>query len=529
MPERSERLVLGLCVVLAVVHVAAYLTLSLQRIAHPFELEWMESGSLEHVLRVLRGEPLYPAPSIEFVPFPYPPLYYWVSAGVVWLVGPELLSLRIVSWLSSLATAGVVFQYARRETGSLVWAVIGAGTFLATWRASGLYLDVARLDSLFTFLLLLGVYALRFWHDSTGRLAAAAIALACVMTKQTGGAVFAPLALWCVWADWQERGRRFEGFREWSRTREYALPLLGITLAATAALELAGGGHFLRYVLGVQPGHGVKWSMIGGFFWSDLGLTLPLAALLAGVWLGLLGPGAGRRSREEERAGVFHAVVLAGVLVACLVPRIKVGGAANNLIPAYAWLGVLLPLAATRLIAFCESERPSWSGRVRLAVAAGAVLQLLLLLRWPADYLPSEADRAAGAALANRVAGIQGEVLMPVQGHVASAAGKRVFAHQMPVSDYASSGLEDASSLVEGYARAIREQRFAAVVDSNTAFLRNALPEGLLEEHYRLVGWLFENPEVLVPISGARIRAGTLWVPRGPHDRDEGQRPPLAR
>ena len=66
----------------------------------------------------------------------------------------------------------------------------------------------------------------------------------------------------------------------------------------------------------------------------------------------------------------------------------------------------------------------------------------------------------------------------------------------------------------ESYRRAIREQRFAMIVDSNTRFIHGYPDDGLLERHYRMAGWVFPDPEVFVPISGARIRPGTYWVPK---------------
>ena len=145
--ERLERTLLAACVVASVGFAALYLGSSLQRLTYPFELEWMEGGSLEHLMRVLRGDPLYVRPSIEFVPFPYPPFYYYLGAIVSKLTGPGLLPLRIISLAASLGTAWIVHRFVRRETGRVVFGAIAAGIFLATWRASGLYFDVARLDS----------------------------------------------------------------------------------------------------------------------------------------------------------------------------------------------------------------------------------------------------------------------------------------------------------------------------------------------------------------------------------------------
>ena len=47
------------------------------RVAHPFDMEWMEGGMLLHGLRVQNGQGLYVVPSSQFIPFIYPPLYSW--------------------------------------------------------------------------------------------------------------------------------------------------------------------------------------------------------------------------------------------------------------------------------------------------------------------------------------------------------------------------------------------------------------------------------------------------------------------
>ena len=72
------------------------------RVAYPYEIEWMEGGVLAHVARILRGQPLYARPTLEFTPFLYPPLYYAVSAAVAKLVGLSLVPLRLVSVVATL-------------------------------------------------------------------------------------------------------------------------------------------------------------------------------------------------------------------------------------------------------------------------------------------------------------------------------------------------------------------------------------------------------------------------------------------
>jgi hypothetical protein len=516
---RFERILLGTCVFAAAAWLLFYLTLALQRSLHPFELEWMEGGSLEHVMRVLRGEPLYVAPSLDFVPFPYPPFYSYLAAALSKLFAPGFGVLRGISIASSLGVALLIAAFVRRDTGRTVYGVIAAGIFLGTWRASGLYFDVARIDSLFVFLLLASLYALRAHRGRAGLMLAAVLGAFAVMTKQTGAVVLAPVALWCAWSDWRASGAGAArgasgaqgpgGWRavlKWQRFLWFGLPLAALVGLCTLLLDGILDEHFLRYVVGVQEQHPIVPSRIGWFFVNDLLLVLPVPCAFTGFWLWR----ATRADRDPWDG--FYAVALAGVLLACLIPRIKVGGAANNLIPAHTWLLVTFGLGIARLHAQARAARraPSPGG----AVALFALAQLLLLFRPPTGWLPTEADRAAGRTLEARVAAIEGEVLMPVQGYLAGRAGKRVYAHQLPVMDYSRSGLPEATTLLESYETAVREQRFAAIVDSNTAFLRGTLRDGLLERHYRLQGWLFEDVNVLLPISGAQIRAGTLWVPR---------------
>ena len=73
------------------------------RIGFPLELEWMEGGTLHQALRLQQGLPIYPAPSAEFVPFLYTPLYPAVLAMLGWVFPLDLVLGRVVS---ALAAAG---------------------------------------------------------------------------------------------------------------------------------------------------------------------------------------------------------------------------------------------------------------------------------------------------------------------------------------------------------------------------------------------------------------------------------------
>ena len=109
---------------------------TLMRLHYPYEVEWMEGAMVDHVVRVLSGRPLYVAPTAEFVPYIYPPLYYWVSAGVARFMGVGLPSLRLVAIASWVVSLVILYDFVRRETHSwwagLVTLVLFTATFAAT-------------------------------------------------------------------------------------------------------------------------------------------------------------------------------------------------------------------------------------------------------------------------------------------------------------------------------------------------------------------------------------------------------------
>ena len=91
------------------VAIGLYLYTAAHRMRFRFELEWMEGGILEHVKRVLDGKTVYPAPSVDFVPFIYNPLYYYVAAPFCAALGLEMFPLRLVSFLASVASFLLLF------------------------------------------------------------------------------------------------------------------------------------------------------------------------------------------------------------------------------------------------------------------------------------------------------------------------------------------------------------------------------------------------------------------------------------
>jgi hypothetical protein len=63
-------------------------------------------------------------------------------------------------------------------------------------------------------------------------------------------------------------------------------------------------------------------------------------------------------------------------------------------------------------------------------------------------------------------------------------------------------------------ASANRDKRFAAIIDSTSAFVRGHPQGGVLQESSRPLGPVVEDRDAFKPISGFRVRPGLLWVPK---------------
>lgn len=181
-PEPLRKLV----TVLGGLWVAAIALAVAMRIGFPMELEWMEGGSLQHALWIQRGQGIYPAPSADFVPFLYTPLYAMVLAGLGLVLPLGFVLARLVSVAAWVAVGVAMWRALDREGKPQSHAVAAIGLMCSGYIFSYRWMDLARADSLFMALLLWGLVLLResWGNHRKAALAGLLIALA-FWTKQT--------------------------------------------------------------------------------------------------------------------------------------------------------------------------------------------------------------------------------------------------------------------------------------------------------------------------------------------------------
>ncbi len=418
--ERAPGVVLG---AVALLPVAAYLWVALHRVGYPFELEWLEGGAVGIVQRAAAGHSLYVQPTLHYVPWPYPPMYFWVSAAVAHVTGTGFLALRVVSFTASLATFLVIYVLVRSETRDRVAGVCAVGLYAATFRLTGAWLDIGRVDSLFLLLFLLAVLVARRARSWRGGLAVGALVFLAFFTKQTALIAALPMLGWLlVWRP---------------RVGASALGTSGVlVIGSTLVMNALTNGWYGYYVFGELTHQPFVSGALTGFWTNDLWHPLAVALLLGAA--GVLGRAASRGALPFGRGLLaFDLAVVLGLVAASWVGRLHSGGWDDVLIPAAAGVALLVGQAVA---AFRRAPPHRWGWLATAVVAAPLIVQLGHL-RYPlAAQIPTAADRRAGDQLVAALRQLPGQVIVLDHPWYATLAGKGTSAHEEAIYEVLRSG-----------------------------------------------------------------------------------------
>lgn len=484
-------------VVVAVPMLLLYIRVGLARVAYPFELEWMEGGSVDHVARVLSGKRVYVPPSVDFTPFLYAPAYYYISAIPALIFGATLPVLRAVSLAGTIGTFAFMSLIAWRDGRSKVAALACPGVFAEMYPLSGSWFEIARVDSLGLCFFFAGAWALtRAMRSREAGIAGALLGMACLTKQSFVGPVAVILAcgLLCDW-----------------RRVAVALAVAGAgTLIVAALFDLTTHGWFRYYVFTLPSLH-PRWP--GGWnafwqrlFWGPLGNLVAVAAC-APVLLLL---------NRQWRQSLFHAAVLASLVVMSLLSMMHSGAFDNVAMPAHA----AVALESTLSIAIVVSAAIDALGARRLVLAGcafvlvGLSVDRLLALCWdPVPHLPTDVDREAGAAVVAAISKVDGEVYVPAHAHLASMAGKRSHAQWFAIKDVTrSSDVVHAQDALATVAQAFQQRRFAAILMDTCEPVPRL--DSIVATGYVLSANLVGSSPGLWTRTGLRTRPTCLYVRR---------------
>ena len=482
--ERLEVILRAALFTVAFAYVAMFIAVVSFRLVYPFELERLEGAAADEVARILSAQPLYVRPSFAFVPFLYTPLYFEVAALLARCIGFGLLPLRIVSLAASVGSFLLIFMLVHRETRNRPISVLSVCLFIATYRASGMWFDVGRVDALLLFLLLATLYLLRVSRSLAGFAAAGVVFALAVLTKQTALVFLSPLVLYRCWQD----------------RRALACAAAAVLTLALAVFLIEPQGVWFRYYAMTLAGH-QGWSphRLWQFWIVDMVATLPVASAL-GVWLARR---AGR-SPDERRWHRFYVVTTVSLIAGSWLARVNRGGFSNVLLPAYAALAICFGLGLHQVFLSREAGLIRWSPA---RIYAACLVQFLLLAYVPWHQVPSSQDLATGWAVVRTIRQVHGDVWVAGHGHLARLAGKAAHPTVVPIADVMAVNDVHGRDLLEELSGLLRDGRFGAVLlDAPIAPLTASL-----ERCYGPVEKLLSESVSFRPIVGGGTRPELMY------------------
>ncbi len=505
------RLLRGTAVCLVALYAAVLVFLIVARLTYPFELDFIEGGTLVQAWRTARGLPIWLPPNREFVPYAYTPLYASLAAIPLQWTGPVLWPLRLISVLAMGATAVTLWLVARRLAGSLV-GFLCVGLFLAGYDIIGGWYDLARVDSLFMALALGGMALAAAagplaghepWPGGPGRRAAVLLVLAAVLlalaffAKQTALGFGLAVAAWTVVACGWRAGALFSAV--------YAV-LLG---AGVGMLNLGSEGAFGAVVFFLAANEPLEGPRLARFVVNELlGRMAPLVVLLVyAAW----------QSRRTASVVTWvrdnpWLVFTGAALVLSALQRARPGGALNSLLPLYVLLCLAPALAWATARASAGSPAREQTGHTP-SVRAGHVAILflivgqLLLARYdPRQHYPTPAMRAAGERLVARIVQAGGPVWVVDQPSFNLLAGQEPAVSLNALYAARHRGTDPfPADLVE----AIEQQSFALILTNDSLFDHEPAFKELLQGHYVETEKLPPS-EAPATLNGMPVRSGRI-------------------
>jgi len=477
----------------AVAYLVIYLWMAYQRLRYPFELEWIEGGMVDQVQRLIHGQSMYVAPSINYVPFLYPPVYFYFSAAASLIFGGGLFPLRLVSFIASLVSFIVICLIVRDETRNWRIALLSTGLFAATFRVTGAWLDVARVDSLFLALWLLFIYFVRARKSLGYSVLAGLFAALAYLTKQTALIACLPVLAYLFWCNWK-----------------YALSLLAIATLTigitTLVFNQASAGWYNYYVFGLLSQQ-TEWLPLEfvSFWKDDLLVHLPLATLFSVFFL------AGRPKRDWLILLQWLAI-LVGALAGTFITRVKIGGYDNVLLPLYAVLAILFGLGLNELFKFARQLPIDFRGRLEGLIQIACLIQLLIMAYNPYAQIPTKADLEAGQKLVQLLSDVKGEVFLPDHGYLPTLAGKKTYAHESAIWDVLRGDRQTIGKtlLAEELKDAIHQQVFDKIILDSDLDLNWCCVE--IDQTYTKVGEVFQDQTSFYTVTGDKKRPTYIYV-----------------
>ncbi len=421
--NKFSKIILGLlsasAALAAVYYVALFLYVSISRIGFPLTFDWVEGATLVQANRILLGQKLYLEPNPAYIPLVYQPLYFYLAAAFIKLLGLGLMPIRLISVLSTCGCILTIFLMTKKISGAWFAAIIAAGLFAATNQLVRMWFDLARVDMLCIFFFMAGLYFVLHENPRSSVLAGVLFALS-FFTKQST----APIIL-LIFA--------YYFFVKRKQALIFML-VFGLLLGAgTLALTYESNGLYLFYIYRLPAYHRMYTEL--SYLWIvTVNLMQPILIVLSIIVLGVL---LNFKKMLRNHNECLLLIITIATLALSIWAGLITGSTRNAFIPAYALIAVLFGLALNHLknnsAAFLGGKFKIMGG---ILLLGGCLLQFSFLQYHANVYIPTAQDFKQADALLTFVGANDEEAFMPTQNYLALYTQKKVYYHGAAIGEF---------------------------------------------------------------------------------------------
>ena len=452
------------CLLVAGIFSFSFFYIAFSTLGYPYNLEWMEGHTVDIIQRIRDGKSLYVEPTLEYTPYIYTPFYFYVSAFFSYFSGVDFAPARLVSILSTLGNAAILFLWMRKEGAGKVTAFFTAGLFLATYKLSGRWFDVARLDSLYLLLMVSGLYIYYFHQSLRSAIISGVLFALAFYTKQSAILVLFPAFVVAV-------------FLAPRRALITACVAGTLSVLAYALFEYSSHGWFSFFIYDVPAGHSNDWNALAKFWIRDM-RECRILLILSFFALFMF-------CERDKKSFYWYLALLIGFIGSSYASRIHSFGHINVLMPTH-YILVLLS-------GFALQKASEIRHDLKFAIPCLLALQMYWMQYSFDDYIPSKEAKINGEKLIAEIAAIPGDILFSELQYIQSKAGKKIYTVGMAGFDLMRSELKDKNYIKKAYTDKLitdlRDHRFSAVVTGKFMKLREA------NAYYKLDRTLANLPE----------------------------------